>query len=87
MDKKKIVGYILLVLGVAALALSYQQVRTLIKIAIPPVISDTYLTIGGAVLIILGFVLVFRVMGGKTHHEVPIYHGEKVVGFRRIAKS
>ena len=77
-------GYILVALGIAAIAFSYTYVRTLIGIALPAQLTDLYLIIGGIVLIVIGglFVSRRRSSDSKTT-EVPIYHGNKVVGYRR----
>jgi hypothetical protein len=84
---KKGLGYGLVVLGAIAIALSYAYIRTLIGIpTLPAPITDLYLIIGGIILIILGGLVVSKgSFGSPKHVEVPIYHGNKIVGYRRHA--
>lgn len=77
-------GYILVAFGIAAIAFSYAYVRTLIGIALPAQITELYLIIGGIVLIVIGGLFVSRRRSSSSKAaEVPIYHGDKVVGYRR----
>jgi hypothetical protein len=84
---QKWLGYSLVVLGAVAIAFSYAYVRTLIGLTtLPAPLTDLYLIIGGIVLIVLGgFIVSKRGMGSPKHVEVPIYHGNKIVGYRRHA--
>ena len=80
--ENKTIGYILMGIGVVAAALSFPVVRTALKIAMPSGIKDSYLIIAGAVLVLVGAWIGFR-QAVPQHTEVPIYHGEKIVGYRR----
>lgn len=79
----KILGYILLAAGAIIAALSYPQFRAMLKLPFSLPISDMYILIAGAVLLILGAMTSFR-SSGKQPKEVPIYHGKHIVGYRRI---
>lgn len=83
--KRKVVGYIVLVLGLAAILLSYPAVQNTIGIALPSDLTNSTLLITGAALIIIGALIVFKNKSQKIT-EVPIYHGKEVVGYRRLAK-
>lgn len=79
---KKAIGMILMILGFAGIILSFEKIRTLLPITLD--ISKLYLTIGGIILIIIG--ILFSLKKGvikETLNELPIYQGEKVVGYRR----
>jgi len=85
MAMKKIVGIVAGLVGLVIFVLSFAAVRTAFKIAIPKGISDNILMIVGGVLLIVGAIFSFG-KGKKKMREVPIYHGENVVGFRRMGK-
>ena len=78
MNKKKLLGYILLLLGLLALAINFG----FLKITLPETIKPIYLLIAGIVLIILGFFLAFS-RKKHTSEEVPIYQGNKIIGYRK----
>ena len=78
----KIIGYVLCILGLIGFALTFDIVKTTLKITIPTAITSDILTIGAAALIIIGIFLVWK--GGSSQpKEVPIYHGKDIVGYRR----
>lgn len=79
----KILGYILSIIGVIVLALSFPPVRATIKLTLPSILSNTVLMIAGLILTVLGLFLIPR-NAKKKGAEVPIYQGKDVVGFRRI---
>jgi hypothetical protein len=83
MVSKRIIGYVLIAVGLIAIALTFQQVLDLINITLPDIFSNFVLTIGGVVLIVVGamFFRNNRNMGKGV--EVPIYKGKEVVGYRR----
>jgi uncharacterized membrane protein YbhN (UPF0104 family) len=83
---KKIVGILIAVAGFVVFALSFAAVRTGFKIVLPAMLNDNILMIIGAVLLIAGAYLGFGKGGKKKMSEVPIYHGDNVVGFRRMGK-
>jgi len=83
---KKVVGIVIAVVGALVFALSFSAVRTGFKITLPSMLSDNILMIVGAVILIVGVYLGFGKSGKKKMSEVPIYHGNNVVGFRRMGK-
>ena len=80
---KKLIGYILAAVGIAALALSFEPIKALVKIPLPAQLTPDYLLIGGLVLIIVGifFLLGRAALGQKA--EVPVYKGRRIVAYRR----
>jgi hypothetical protein len=83
---KKIVGILIAIVGALVFALSFSVVRTGFKIVLPSALNDNILMAIGAVILIVGVYLGFGKGGGKKMSEVPIYHGNNVVGFRRMGK-
>lgn len=79
---KKIIGYVLAVLGIVILALAaIPPFREILNI--PASFTSASLTLIGVLIIALAIVLLyFRT--DKKGTEVPIYEGKKVVGYRRI---
>lgn len=78
----KTTGYILMIAGVLAFLASYPAIRTALKI--PSLgISDFWLMVIGIVILLIGAFLGFK-GSGKQAAEVPIYHGDKIVGYRRM---
>lgn len=85
----KMIGYILAIIGLIGLAAS------LIKEVQDPIfkalnlsasqISSTYLMIGSIIVIVIGIFIIMKKggKGTKASGEVPIYHGNKIVGYRR----
>ena len=82
---RKILGYLLAIVGIVAIAGSFiSQVKELIAPALPNIITTTYLLIIGVILVLIGLFLIVR--AGKVRQksmEVPIFHGKNVVGYRR----
>jgi uncharacterized membrane protein SirB2 len=86
---KKAIGYLILVIGVVVLALSYKVVQTSLKITLPSPLTDNILLYAGIVILLVGAYFSFRTSSSGTHKamsEVPIYHGKEVVGYRRLHK-
>jgi len=82
----KAIGYILAIIGLAALALSINGVRKVISLEMPAQLNNTVLTIAGIALLIIGIFIAIKSSpssGGK-HSEVPIYQGSQIVGYRRV---
>lgn len=81
---RKIIGLILMLAGILLIAAKFLYEKALEKI---PYIADfdkTIIIIIGAVLIIIGFVLFKkRSLRYQSSPEVPIYSGNKVIGYRR----
>jgi len=78
----KILSYILMLLGLALIAIKLWFGSLLEKIPLLASLDVLWTIIIGAVLIVLGFLL----LRGKKKlkgEEVPIYRGKKIVGYRR----
>lgn len=81
----KIISYTLMGLGLISIAIS--SINTLRKLApLPEAIPNIYISGVGLVLIIIGSVLLMRTKKAPQQKEVPIYHEDKIVGYR-ILKS
>ena len=79
------IAYVLMILGLLVIAISFQPIRDAAGLVLPPAISETYVIIAGVVLAAIGvFMLSGKRKGREKISEVPIYHGKDVVGFRRI---
>lgn len=84
----KVLGYILILLGLVLLVISVKPVSEKLKLPTLPVISEIpnmYLSIAGIVLMVLGAFIGFRTSSGHHHKavEVPIFKGKHIVGYRR----
>ena len=84
MAMNKLLGYIVSVVGIIILALSFSQVRTALNLTLPAALSDTILIIAGLVVLAIGAFIISKGGGSKKGAEVPIYHGKEIVGYRRI---
>lgn len=81
----KILGYIISAVGVIIILLSFSQIQKALKITMPTFLTTNILTIVGVVILAIGVLLIIKLKSGsKKLHEVPIYHGEKLVGYRRV---
>ena len=80
----KIIGYIIAIIGVIVVAASlFEQVRSLLTF-LPEAATTTILLIVGAILLIIGIFIIIKGSKAKQKtEEVPIYEGEKVVGYRK----
>ena len=78
----KILGYLLSIVGV--LAIAYTSVQQLQKlITLPENFPTLYITIAGAVIVILGLALVLKSRKPRQNAELPIYQGKQIIGYRR----
>jgi multisubunit Na+/H+ antiporter MnhB subunit len=86
---KKVISYILVVLGLGILAIGVKPVNDEAVKSLPFLaqINGNYLMVAGIVVILIGVIVLRTFSGtGKQPSEVPIYHGKNVVGFRRMKK-
>lgn len=84
MQTRKILGYILAILGLVGIIItSLPQAKSLLPFPIPPELTDISITVISIVLIIIGASLVFKKSQIAKQMEVPIFHGKKIVGYRR----
>ena len=89
-DTKKVVGYVLAILGLVGLAAStVDSVQDALFGYLPETVVSmigTSLLVISLVLLIVGVVLLYltgRGSGAQESEEVPIYKGKKIVGYRR----
>ena len=83
---KKTLGYILSIIGLASIALSFNQITSALKITLPSQLTSDILLIAGIAILVIGFFLI-RKKGlstlGQKAVEVPIYKGNQIIGYRR----
>ena len=84
----KILGYVVAIVGIVGLALwVIPELKTSVPIPIPEGISENLILIVSLAVTLVGIFLIMKGRGGgsgKTKGmEVPIYHGKRVVGYRR----
>ncbi len=80
----KLVGYIL---GILGLVLLFLPLVPSVKNAIPIISTmSQWIVLGAGVVLIVLAVLMLRTSARQMPKEVPIYHGESVVGFRRTGE-
>jgi len=84
----KLLGYLISLIGLAGLALTFEPVKQIVNVPLPEQITPTILTIGSVIVIVIGLFLVSRSSskrspGRQREHEVPIYHGKEIVGYRK----
>lgn len=84
MVNNKILGYSVSVIGVIIVLLSFTQIQKVLNITFPAYLTTNVLTIIGVIVLALGSFILIKTSSGNKLTEVPIYHGEKVVGYRRI---
>ncbi len=74
----KLTGYILAIVGLVVVLLSFN----LSKLGLTA-IKQTYALLIGLVLVAVGVFFVMSKGTDQAAEEVPIYHGKKIVGYRR----
>ncbi len=80
----KVLGYVLSIMGLLGLLLTFDKVKELANVTFLESITKTQIIIVAIVLIAIGVFLVFKSKSSSTESkEVPIYHGEKIIGYRR----
>jgi hypothetical protein len=87
----KLYGFVVAGLGIVGLAFaSIPQFKAMIPIpaSIAGFISSKNVIVGGLILVVLGLGMAFQGSGKKKQkfEEVPIYEGEKIVGYRKEKK-
>jgi hypothetical protein len=86
---KKLVGYIISLAGLIGLASTIEPVSKILPFEVPENIASLSIMPISIAAIIIGILIILISKrrkggkGGKGGYEVPIYHGEKVVGYRR----
>jgi hypothetical protein len=78
----KILGYVLAIVGVVGIAAwAVPQIKAAIPFLVD--VQDLMLIIVSIVVALIGLFFIVKMGGGKKAHEVPIYQGKNVVGYRR----
>lgn len=76
----KLIGYIIAVIGLVIAVLSFNSS----KIPLISSLKSSYILIAGLVLVAVGVILsLSRGKATQAEEEVPIYHGKKIVGYRK----
>lgn len=83
----KIIGYVIALVGLVGLALTFDPIKKSLGIALPASITPLILTIGSVVIIIIGLALSYSKGSSKKEREVPILKGDEVVGYRVVKKK
>ena len=79
---KKLVGYAVAVVGLIVMALGFNIIP--LKVAFLDGIASIYVAGVGIAIIIVGIVISMKGRGrAQKEEEVPIYEGDKIVGYRR----
>jgi hypothetical protein len=79
--KNKILGYVLSTLGLGGLLLSSGIGQ---QLPITQNIPSNFILIAGIALVVVGVIIISASSGKeKQEEEVPIYKGQKIVGYRR----
>lgn len=83
---KKVVSYILILVGAIITALSYPSLRAYLSLSIPVSLKDSYIMLIGVIILLIGAFLLYKGTSNKSV-EVPIYEGQgkhrKIVGYQR----
>lgn len=86
----KVLGYVIAVIGILVLALSYPAFRNPLGITSLG-IADSIAMIAGLVIAVIGIFISYNKSSGKQAEEVPIYEGEgkgrRIVGYRKMGKK
>ena len=84
---KKTLGYLISAIGIFGLLIgTIKNFREGLNL-VPKSIGDTTITIISLIIIAIGIAMLYKPsFSRKKVHEVPIYHGKDVVGYRRIHK-
>lgn len=87
---RKIVGYVLMILGILLLFFSlgvFKDKINLENIKILSAIKPLYITIVALILVVVGIFLVVKF--GKTSgkmQDLPVWQGKEMIGYRRSKK-
>ena len=87
----KLLGYGLMVLGIVVIAVNFFMASLSTKISFLAKINPAYVLLVGVALVVAGFLFSFNLYssskkGKQISEEVPIYHGDHIVGYRKANK-
>ena len=83
MAGKSMLGFIISIIGVILIALSFDPIREASKLNLPEILTPNILMIIGIIIVAIGL---FLSLGGnkfKKLRDLPIYEGKNIVGYRR----
>lgn len=80
---KRVGGYIIAIIGLIGILLSFEPVKKIITIPGLELLTKTQMLITGLVIVIIGVIIIGMSGKGQVKEEVPIYKGEKIIGYRR----
>jgi len=79
---KKILGYLLSIVGIIGLAMTFPQITLITKTTLP--LDNLTLTIISLAILGIGVIILIKNKSSKQKvREVPIYKGKEIVGYRR----
>lgn len=91
MATKKIIGYILSLVGLAGLLLSFESVAKAINITLPTFLSNNNLLIVSLAFLAVGIFFLYNKGSSKIPKELPIYEGSgknrQIVGYQRHSEK
>lgn len=82
---KKIIGYIILAVGLVIILASVAVPKLNIPVLTPAIIkfNTFYVSIAGFIIAVIGAFLAFQNSEKQKAKEVPIYQGKNIIGYRR----
>lgn len=82
---KKILGYVLSLVGIAGFIKSTEKFSSFIPITLPEQLTKTPLQITSITIIIIGLLLIgtSKKTSRTKGNEIPIYKGKQIIGYRR----
>lgn len=83
----KIIGYVISLIGLIGLALTFEPIKKSLGISIPAAITPLTLTIASVVIIIIGLALSIKTGSSGKEKEVPVMKGDEIVGYRVVKKK
>ncbi len=83
MAGKSMLGFIISIIGVILIALSFEPIKEASKLSLPAIITPNILMIIGIVVVIVGLFLSLGGNKSKKLRDLPIYQGKDIVGYRR----
>lgn len=82
----KILGYTLSIIGIGVIAVGSMP-KLGASMGLPASLGENMYVLGAGLLIsAAGIFILTRSSSSKQHAEVPIYHEDKIVGYRRMKK-
>ena len=83
MTTKSMLGYIISIIGIIFIALSFDSIKKASKLSLPAFLTPNTLMIVGIVIVVVGIFLSLQSGKSKKIKDLPIYEGKEIVGYRR----